>query len=47
MKFVDFVSREAIRTNIEVDDKEQVIRAMANALLEAGKIAPDQHESIV
>lgn len=47
MKFVDFVSREAIRTNIDVDDKEQVIRAMANALLEAGKIAPDQHESIV
>ncbi|TWU29506.1 PTS sugar transporter subunit IIA [Bythopirellula polymerisocia] len=47
MKFVDFVSREAIRTDIEVDNKEQVIRAMANALLEAGKIAEDQHESIV
>jgi fructose-specific phosphotransferase system IIA component len=47
MKFVDFVSREAIRTNIEVDSKEQVIRAMANALKEVGKIAPDQHESIV
>lgn len=47
MKFVDFVSREAIRTNIEVDSKEQVIRAMATALLEAGKISPDQHESIV
>lgn len=47
MKFVDFVSREAIRTNIEVDSKEQVIRAMATALLEAGKISPDRHESIV
>jgi nitrogen PTS system EIIA component len=47
MKFVDFVSRDAIRTNIEVDDKEQVIRAMATALLEAGKIPEDQHESIV
>jgi fructose-specific phosphotransferase system IIA component len=47
MKFVDFVSREAIRTNIEVDNKEQVIRTMASALLEAGKIAADQHESIV
>lgn len=47
MKFVDFVSREAIRTNLEVDNKEQVIRAMASALLEAGKISADQHESIV
>lgn len=47
MKFVDFVSREAIRTDIEVDTKEQVIRSMAKALLEAGKIAEDQHESII
>lgn len=47
MKFVDFVSREAIRTNLAVDNKEQVIRAMASALLEAGKISADQHESIV
>lgn len=47
MKFVDFVSREAIRTSLDVDDKEQVIRAMATALLESGKITEDQHESIV
>ena len=47
MKFVDFVSRDAIRTSIDVDDKEQVIRAMATALLEVGKIYEDQHESIV
>lgn len=47
MKFVDFVSRDAIRTSIEVDDKEQVIRSIATALLESGKIAEDQHESIV
>lgn len=47
MKFVDFVSRDAIRTNIDVDDKEQVIRAMATALLESGKISEDQHSSIV
>ena len=47
MKFVDFVSREAIRTNIDVDSKEQVIRAMATALLESNKISQDQHESIV
>lgn len=47
MKFVDFVSRDAIRTNLDVDDKEQVIRAMVNSLLESGKISDDQHESIV
>lgn len=47
MKFVDFVSRDAIRTNLDVDDKEQVIRAMVSALLESGKISDDQHESIV
>lgn len=47
MKFVDFVSRDAIRTNLDVDDKEQVIRAMVSALLESGKITDDQHESIV
>jgi len=47
MKFVDFVSRDAIRTSIEVGSKEQVIRAMATALLESGKISEDQHESII
>jgi len=47
MKFIDFVSREAIRTCVEVEDKEQVIRSMATALLESEKIAEDQHESIV
>ncbi|NOZ40083.1 MAG: PTS sugar transporter subunit IIA [Planctomycetes bacterium] len=47
MKFIDFVSREAIRTTIDVDNKEQVIRSMATALLESGKIAEDEQESIV
>jgi fructose-specific phosphotransferase system IIA component len=47
MKFVDFVSQDAIRTSIDVDDKEQVIRSMATALLESGKISEDQHASIV
>ena len=47
MKFVDFVSRDAIRTSLDVDDKQQVIQAMATALLESGKITEDQHESIV
>ena len=47
MKFVDFVNRNAIRTNVEADAKEDVIRAMATSLLEAGKIAEDQYEGIV
>ncbi len=47
MKFVDFVSKNAIRTNVEADAKEEVIRAMAASLLDAGKIAQDQYESIV
>ena len=47
MKFVDFVSRDAIRTGVEADAKEDVIRAMAASLREAGKIQADQFESIV
>ena len=47
MKFVDFVNRNAIRTNVEADTKEDVIRAMASSLLEAGKIAQDQFDGIV
>jgi PTS system fructose-specific IIA component/PTS system nitrogen regulatory IIA component len=47
MKFVDFVSREAIRTAVEADAKEDVIRAMAASLREAGKIDAGQFESIV
>lgn len=47
MKFSDFVSRDAIRTSLDVETKEEVIRSMATALLEAGKITEDQYESIV
>lgn len=47
MKFADFVSTDAIRADMEADDKESVIREMANALLESGNIAADEYESIV
>ena len=47
MKFVDFVSREAIRTSIEDGTKEQVIRTMATALLDTGKVPEEQLESII
>ena len=47
MKFADFVSREAIKADLAADSKEGVIREMVQALLEVGKIAADQYESIV
>lgn len=47
MKFVDFINREAIRTNVAAASKEEVIRTMATSLKEAGKIGDDQYEGIV
>ena len=47
MKFADFVSREAVRADLTADDKESVIREMAQALLAAGKIAPSEFEGII
>ena len=47
MKFVDFINREAIRTQVEADAKDDVIRGMAGSLREAGKIGDEQFESIV
>ena len=47
MKFADFVSREAVRADLTADDKESVIREMAQALLAAGRIAPSEFEGII
>ena len=47
MKFSDFICKEAVRTHLEADDKETVIRAMGKALVEAGKIKEQDFESIV
>jgi fructose-specific phosphotransferase system IIA component len=47
MKFTDFVSREAIIANLKADDKEGVIREMAEGLQRAGGIAPGDLEGIV
>ncbi len=47
MKFSDFVCKDAIRTQLEADKKESVIRAMATSLLEAKKINEKDYESIV
>jgi PTS system fructose-specific IIA component/PTS system nitrogen regulatory IIA component len=47
MRFSDFVSRQAIKADLTADEKEGVIREMAQALLDAGKLAGDEFESIV
>jgi mannitol/fructose-specific phosphotransferase system IIA component (Ntr-type) len=47
MKFSDFVAVEAIRPNIVATSKEGVIREMTQSLVDAGKIASNEMESIV
>ena len=47
MKFSDFICRDAIRTHLEADQKEAVIRAMATSLIEAKRIQEKDCESIV
>ena len=47
MKFADFVSPEAIRATLQADDKPGVIRELAQALLDAGRIQATEIEGIV
>jgi PTS system fructose-specific IIA component/PTS system nitrogen regulatory IIA component len=47
MKFSDFVCKEAVRTHLEADEKEAVIRAMTTSLLESKQILAKDFESIV
>jgi fructose-specific phosphotransferase system IIA component len=47
MKFSDFVANDAIRSHVQADSKEGVIREMVQALVDAGKIASGDQESIV
>ncbi len=47
MKFADFVSFDAIRADLQADTKEEVVREMTRALLDAGKIATGEADSIV
>jgi PTS system nitrogen regulatory IIA component len=46
MKFSDFVATDAIRARVEADNKEGVVREMVRALVESGKIARADEESI-
>jgi PTS system fructose-specific IIA component/PTS system nitrogen regulatory IIA component len=47
MKFSDFVAVDAIRSSIEADTKEGVIREMAQSLVDAGSISPGDLDGIV
>jgi RHS repeat-associated protein len=47
MKFSDFICREAVRTRVQAHEKEAVIRAMAQALVEAKQIQAKDFEGIV
>ena len=47
MKFSDFMCKDAVRTHLEADEKQTVIRAMATSLIEAGKIDRKNYESII
>ena len=47
MKFSDFVSVDAIRPQLESDEKESVIRELAGALVAASEIAEEDLDGIV
>jgi PTS system fructose-specific IIA component/PTS system nitrogen regulatory IIA component len=47
MKFADFMVGQAIRADLDADDKQGVIREMAQSLLAAGKIAEADLQGIV
>jgi mannitol/fructose-specific phosphotransferase system IIA component (Ntr-type) len=47
MKFSDFICRDAIRTQLEADEKQSVIRAMVTSLVESKRINSKDYESIV
>ena len=47
MKFSDFICKDAIRTQLEADEKKAVIRAMVTSLVEAKRINDKDYESIV
>ena len=47
MKFGDFVSSDSIRAKLQAEDKDGVIREMTQTLLDAGKIAAGELDSIV
>jgi len=47
MKFSDFVCREAVKADLRAENKDGVIREMAQSLVDAGKIPSGEYEGIV
>jgi len=47
MKFSDFVCPEAIRAQLQANDKLSAIRELVGALVEAGRLAASEQDSIV
>lgn len=47
MKFSDFVHLDAIRAELQAEDKEEVIQELVDALASSGQINGDEKESIV
>jgi len=47
MKFTDFVSTQAIRAELTAEDNPGVIRELAEALKESGKISANDVDSVV
>lgn len=47
MKFSDFISIQAIRSELKSDDKESVISELVQSLLDAGEINAEEKEDIV
>ena len=47
MKFADFVTTKAIKSELESSDKEGVIRELVSSLVSSGQLSSDEQESIV
>jgi PTS system fructose-specific IIA component/PTS system nitrogen regulatory IIA component len=47
MKFADFILSDAVKTQLEATDKEDVIREMVESLYEAGGIKEEEKDGIV
>lgn len=47
MKFADFVTTKAIKSELESSNKEGVIRELVSSLVSAGQLSADEQDSIV
>jgi PTS system fructose-specific IIA component/PTS system nitrogen regulatory IIA component len=47
MKFADFVTTKAIKSELDSSNKEGVIRELVTSLVAAGQLSSDEQESIV